>query len=224
MAKKIYPGNYVNNLASYADAAKSGQPTGVVAQPGRIFYHIVGYALVPFGQAAAVTALSITIPSPDRRPDDKPRADQTSMILPTGARLYQVGLRICDVRRDRGTGTALSNIVAVNTDRLKFADALANDNTLTTAAVSTPSASLVAASTTFAPGSAIISQVTPAILAGNETMQIFVTNSSGTAAGTAIWSREIGGTPLIVEAMYYVDDTEVPDINDVQIPFITESV
>jgi hypothetical protein len=224
MAKKIYPGNYVNNLASYANPNTSGVPTGVVAMPGRIYYHVVGYGLIPFGSGNAVTSVGITIPSPDRRPDDKPRPDQTSLVIPTGAKVYHLGIRVPDLRKDRGIGTAFSGIVGTNTDRLKFADALANDDAMTTTTLSTPSASLPVASTTIAPGSAIKAAVTPVVLAGNETMSVFVTNSSGTSAGTALYSSVIGGTPIIVEVAYYLDDTEVPDLNDVQIPFVTETL
>lgn len=227
MAKKIYPGNYVNLLASYANPSTSGVPTGVVAQPGRIHYHIVGYGMVPYGSGNAVTSLAITIPSPDRRPDDKPRPDQTSLVLPSGAKLYHVGIRVPDMRKDRGLGTAFTGIIGTATNRLKFADALANDDAMTTTTVSTPSASLALSSiggvVTIAPTSAIKSVVTPVVLAGNETMSIYVTDNSGTSAGSGIYSTVIGGTPIIVEACYYLEDSEVPDINDVQIPFVTET-
>jgi len=202
MAKKIYPGNYVNLLASYANPNQSGVPTGVVSMPGRIHYHIVGYGMIPYGSGAAVTSVPITIPSPDRRPDDK---------------------RVPDMRKDRGVGTAFSGIVGTNTNRLKFADALANDDAMTTTTLSTPSASVVVANTTIAPVSAIKAAVTPVVLSGNETMSVYVTDNSGTSAGTALYSSVIGGTPIIVEVAYYLEDTEVPDTNDVQIPFVTET-
>jgi hypothetical protein len=223
MAKKIYPGNYVNNLASYANPSNSGVPVGVVAFPGRIFYHIVGYALIPFGVGNAVTSLPITIPSPDRRPDDKPRPDQTSLVIPATAKVHHLGIRVPDMRKDRGTGTAFSGIVGTNNDRLKFADALANDNVLTATTLSTPSASVVVASGTIAPVSAIISTITPVSQTGAETMSLFVTNNTGTAAGTAMYSTNPGGTPIIVEVAYYLEDTEVPDLNDVLVPAVNES-
>ncbi len=223
MAKKIYPGNYVNNLASYANPNASGVATGVVAMPGRIYYHIVGYGLIPFGSGSAVTSVGITIPSPDRRLDDKPRPDQTSLVVPSGAKVYHLGIRVPDMRKDRGVGTAFSGIVGTNTDRLKVADALANDDAMTTSTLSTPSASVVVASTTIAPVSAIKAAVTPVVLAGAETLSVYVTNSSGTSAGTALYSSNPGGTPIIVEVAYYLEDTEVPDLNDVLVPSVNES-
>ena len=38
--KKIYPGNYVNQLSSY-----QSQP--IQALPGRLYYEVVGYAVIP---------------------------------------------------------------------------------------------------------------------------------------------------------------------------------
>lgn len=223
MAKKIYPGNYVNNLASYANPSASGVPTGVVSMPGRIYYHIVGYGLIPFGSGNAVTSVPITIPSPDRRLDDKPRPDQTSLVIPSGAKVYHLGIRVPDLRKDRGVGTAFSGIVGTNTNRLKVADALANDDAMTTTTLSTPSASVVVASTTIAPVSAIKAVVTPVVLSGSETLSVYVTDSSGTSAGTALYSSAAGGTPIIVEVAYYLEDSEVPDLNDVLVPSVNES-
>lgn len=228
MAKKIYAGNYVNLLASYANPSTSGVPTGVVAEPGRIHYHIVGYGLVPFGVSNAVTSLPITIPSPDRRSDDKPRPDQTSMVLPVGANVYHIGIRIPDMRKDRGIGTAFTGIVGTATNRIKFADAIGNDDAMTTSALATNSASIALSSiggvVTTNPVSAIKASATAVTLAGNETMSIFVTDNSGTSAGSGIYSTVVGGTPIIVEACYFVPDPEVPDVNDVLIPFVTESI
>ena len=39
-SKRIYPGNYVNQLSSW-----QFQP--VAALPGRLYYHQIGYALIP---------------------------------------------------------------------------------------------------------------------------------------------------------------------------------
>jgi hypothetical protein len=214
MAKKIYPGNYVNRLSSY-----QGQP--VVAVPGRVYYHVTGYALVPDDNVGA-TSFDVIIPSPDRRADDKPRASITGLVVPAGASIYHLGLRVPDMRKDRGVGTAFSGLVGTDTNRLKLADAIGNDDTITTSAASTTSSELAVASTTVAPKATVKSLVTPAILAGNETLKVYVTNSSGTSAGSAIYSTQKGGTPLIVEVAYFLSDA-VADLGDVTIPFITET-
>ena len=49
-----------------------------------------------------------------------------------------------------------------------------------------------------------------------------MTTSAGTAAGTAITSSAVGGTPIICEVSYYLDDA-VADIDDTRIPYRVES-
>lgn len=213
MAKKIYPGNYVNRLSSY-----QGQPA--ICVPGRAYHHVTGYALVT---ATGGTSFDVVIPSPDKRGDDKPRADIVGLTLPVGANIYFLGLRVPDMRKDRGVGSAFSGLAGTATNRLKLADALANDNTITTTAVSTDSAAVVvAASGTVAPVAAAESLVTAAALAGAETLKVYVTTSAGTAAGSTLTSTVPGGTPIIVEVAYFVDDA-VADLTDVSLPFLTES-
>jgi len=212
MAKKIYPGNYVNRLSSY-----QGQPA--VCVPGRVYYHITGYALV---NSTGGTSFDVIIPSPDKRGDDKPRADITGLTIPAGANVYYLGVRVPDMRKDRGVGTAFSGLVGTNTDRIKLADALANDNVLTTTTLSTNSATIAVASTTVAPVAASKTVVTPVVLAGAETLKVYVTNSTGTAAGSTLTSSLTGGTPIICEVAYYLDDA-VAELNDISVPYITES-
>jgi hypothetical protein len=213
MAKKIYPGNYVNRLSSY-----QGQPA--VCLPGRVYYHITGYALVT---ATGGTSFDVIIPSPDKRADDRPRADITGLILPAGACVYDVGIRVPDMRKDRGVGTAFTGLVGTATNRIKLADALANDDVITTGTLSTPSASIVvAANGSVAPAAATKTSVTPVVLAAAETLRVYVTNSTGTAAGSTLTSSLTGGTPIICEVAYYLDDA-VAELNDVSLPYITES-
>jgi len=212
MAKKIYPGNYVNRLSSY-----QGQPA--VCLPGRVYYHITGYALV---NATGGTSFDVIIPSPDKRGDDKPRADIVGLTLPAGANVYYLGVRVPDMRKDRAVGTAFSGLVGTNTNRLKLADAIGNDDVLTTSTLSTNSATIAVASTTVAPVAASKSVITPVTLAGAETLKVFVTNSTGTAAGSTLTSSLTGGTPIICEVAYYLDDA-VAELNDISVPYITES-
>jgi hypothetical protein len=213
MAKKIYPGNYVNRLSAF-----QGQPA--ICVPGRAYHHITGYALV---DATGGTSFDVVIPSPDKRGDDKPRADITGLVVPAGAKIYFLGLRVPDMRKDRGLGSAFSGLVGTATNRLKLADALANDNTITTSAASTDSAAVVvSASGTIAPVATAESVVTAPVLAGNETLRVYVTDSSGTSAGSSLTSSLPGGTPIIVEVAYFVDDA-VADLGDVSVPYISET-
>ena len=213
MAKKIFPGNWVTNLSSY-----QGQP--VVAVPGRAYYHKVGYALV---NATGGTSFDVTIPSPDMRGDDKVREDITGLTIPSGAVVYSLGLRVADTRKDKGIGDATSGLVATNTDRLKLASAIGSTATgeLAATRIGTDSSDLQAASTTFAPGTGRMSGAGTAITTGL-TLKVFVTNSTGTVAGTAITSGATGGTPIICEVSYYLDDA-VAGVEDTRLPYYVES-
>jgi len=211
MAKKIYPGNWVTNLSSY-----QGQP--VVAVPGRVYYHQVGYALVT---STGATEFAITIPSPDMRGDDKVRADITGLTVPAGASVYHVGIRVPDMRKDLGTGTAASGLVGTNSDTIAVKDAAASAAaTISATVVSSPT--IAVASTTIAPASAKKGIVTAAVLSGAETLKVYVRNAAGNGAGSALSSTQTGGTPIIVEVSYFIDD-DVAGLDDTYIPFITET-
>jgi len=215
MAKSIYPGNYVNRLSSY-------QSQSVIALPGRVYYHRTGYALV--GSTGA-TSFDVTIPSPDMRGDDKPRADVTSLVIPVGAKVYQLGIRVPDMRKDRGQGTAFSGLVGTNTNRIKLASAVNTTATgqIATTALGTDSSALAVSSTTIAPAQTQFGAITPVAITGSAlTLKVYVTDNTGTSAGSNLSSTATGGTPLIVEVAYYLED-EVADVGDVRIPFIREN-
>tara|TARA_B100000965_G_C19495942_1_gene715232 strand:- start:503 stop:1138 length:636 start_codon:yes stop_codon:yes gene_type:complete len=211
MAKKIFPGNWVTNLSSY-----QGQP--VVAVPGRVYYHQVGYALV--GSTGA-TEFAVTIPSPDMRGDDKVRANITGLTVPAGANVYHVGIRVPDMRKNKDAGSASSGLVGTNTDTIAVKDAAASAaGSITTTVVSSPT--IAVASTTIAPASAKKGIVTAAVLSGAETLKVYVRNAAGNGAGSNLSSTQTGGTPIIVEVSYFVDD-DVAGLDDTYIPFITET-
>lgn len=215
MAKSIYPGNYVNRLSSY-----QGQP--VIALPGRAYYHLTGYALVT---SAGATSFDVIIPSPDLRADDKPRANITGLVVPVGAKVYQLGIRVPDLRKDRGVGTATSGLVGTNTNRLKLASAVGTTATgqIAATALGTDSSAVAVASTTVAPVQSAFGAITPVAITGSAlTLKVFVTDSTGTAAGSNLTSTQTGGTPIIVEVAYYLED-DIADLNEVSVPYITES-
>lgn len=216
MSKQIYPGNWVNRMSS---GHGGSTPTGVICIPGQVHFHLTGYALIT---GAGATSWPIILPSPDMRQDDKPRADIVGLVLPAGAVVGHVGIRVPDMRKDRGQGTAFSGLVGTNTNRLKVADALASASGITASTVSSNPASLVVAGGTIPPGSSLVSVVTPAVLSGAETLQVYSTASNGTDAGSNITSSLPGGTPIIVEVAYYINDV-VADLGDVRIPFSREN-
>ena len=211
MAKKIFPGNWVTTLSSY-----QGQP--VVAIPGRQYYQKIGYALV---DSTGGTEFAVTIPSPDLRGDDKVRANITGLTLPAGANVYHVGLRVPDMRKDKGVGNATSGLVGTNTDTIAVKPAAGDAaDTISTTVVSTPT--IAVASTTIAPTSAKKGVVAAQTLAGAETLKVYVRNAAGNGTGSNLSSTAAGGTPLIVEVAYFVED-DVPDVESTFIPFITET-
>ena len=211
MAKRIYPGNWVTQLSSY-----QGQP--VVAVPGRQYFQKIGYALV---DSTGGTEFDVVIPSPDMRADDKVRANITGLTIPSGANVYHVGIRVPDMRKDKGVGNATSGLVGTNTDTIAVKDAAASAaGSITTTVVSSPTVAV--ALTTIAPTSAKKGVVTAAVLAGAETLKVYVRNAAGNAAGSNLSSTAAGGTPIIVEVAYFVED-DVADVNSTFIPFITET-
>ena len=211
MAKKIFPGNWVTTLSSY-----QGQP--VVAVPGRQYYQKIGYALV---DSTGGTEFAVTIPSPDMRADDKVRADITGLTIPAGANVYHVGIRVPDTRKNKDAGTATSGLVGTNTDTIAVKDAAASAaNTISTTVVSTPT--IAVALTTIAPTSAKKGVVAAQTLAGAETLKVYVRNAAGNGTGSNLSSTAAGGTPIIVEVAYFVED-DVPDVDSTFVPYITET-
>ncbi len=211
MAKKIFPGNWVTTLSSY-----QGQP--VVAVPGRQYFQKIGYALV---DGTGGTEFDVTIPSPDMRADDKVRANITGLTIPAGANVYHVGIRVPDLRKDRAIGSAVSGIVGTNGDTIAVKDAAGSAaDTISTTVVSTPTVAV--ANATIAPTSAKKGVVEAKTLAGAETLKVYVRNAAGNGAGTAITSSQAGGTPIIVEVAYFVED-DVAGLDSTFIPYITET-
>ena len=216
MAKKIFPGNWVTNLSSY-----QGQP--VVAVPGRVYYHKVGYALIT---STAAKEWDVVIPSPDMRGDDKVREDITGLTIPQGATVYSVGLRVSDTRKDVGVGTATSGITGQAGETLRLANLVngpAAAGAITATAVGTKSADLTLDSNgVLAPGSSKLGTAGAALTSGL-TLKVFLATSAGNVASSnTLSSSATGGTPIICEVSYYLDD-EVATKEDTRIPYRVES-
>jgi ribosomal 50S subunit-recycling heat shock protein len=199
MSKKIFPGNYVNYLSSY-----QGQP--IVAKPGLRYHHLIGYAKVG---ASSATSFDVIVPSPDKRPDDKPRPDIVGMKVPTGVWLYKVGLRLLDSRKDLAKGTARSGIVGTNGDRLKLASAVNVTDALTATTAATTA--LTVANTTVAPAAATKALLLAAPILTTSEITLKVFNDDGTSgAGAGVTSSEPGGSFLVAEACWFTLD-DVPE-------------
>ena len=89
----LQPGNQINRLSSY-------NTEGVHGWPGLDFFELIGFIKVSnkSGTKANFKSFDITIPSPDRRPDDRVRDDRTSLVVQASsanpAYVYQASLAI----------------------------------------------------------------------------------------------------------------------------------
>ncbi len=93
-AGQIYqPGNQINRLSSY-------NTEGVHGWPGIDLFELIGFVKVTnkSGTKANFKSFDITIPSPDRRPDDRVRDDRTSLVVQAStarpAYVYGVSLAV----------------------------------------------------------------------------------------------------------------------------------
>ena len=76
----LQPGNQINRLSSF-------NTEGVYGWPGVEAFELIGYAKVTnlAADKASYKSFDITIPSPDRRPDDRVRDDRTSLVVSASA-------------------------------------------------------------------------------------------------------------------------------------------
>ena len=72
----LQPGNQINRLSSY-------NTEGVFGWPGIEAYELIGYVKISnlAADKADFKSFSLTVPSPDRRPDDRVRDDRTSLVV-----------------------------------------------------------------------------------------------------------------------------------------------
>jgi hypothetical protein len=240
--KSVFPGNFVHNRSGYGlpnesfktNNRASGSPLdrthqATLAFPGWLAVRKIG--LVNVGAAASL--FDVTIPSPDQRADDKPRADIIGLHIPQGAALFRLGFRI--VSRDLQPGasssgpksapSSVSGIVGTATDKLILASATpasAAAGTITATAASTASngsAIIVAAGGAVPVGPQLQQAVfgSPVVItqAGGLTLRLYVRDTAVAADGT-ISSAILGGANIIVEASYLVQEG-LPDLDDLSL-------
>ena len=72
----LQPGNQINKLSGYNDE-------GVFGWPGIEAFELIGFAKVTnlAADKASYKSFDLTVPSPDRRPDDRVRDDRTSLVV-----------------------------------------------------------------------------------------------------------------------------------------------
>jgi hypothetical protein len=72
----LHPGNQINRLSAYNNE-------GVYGWPGIEAFELIGYVKIDNLSAAKASfkSFDITVPSPDRRPDDRVRDNRTSLVV-----------------------------------------------------------------------------------------------------------------------------------------------
>lgn len=201
MAKRIFPGNYVNILTAWQKSvtqAVTGEtqivsgPVGVEYCPGVTAFQILCFAEIPTSGSA--TNFALRVPSPDAYSQATARPEFTPIVIPQGAVVRSIGLRL--------TG----NITLTTGHGLKVASAeAATPNAVSASAISSPI--LVAgASNTLAAGQAktlVASNGTA--LSSALTVSLFSVNNSGTATGgapTRVNNRFADPIRVVAEIVY----------------------
>lgn len=240
---KIFPGNAVNHVASYAlpnpDFAAAGRAAGapqdrkhqaLMFAPGWQAVRKVGFVKI---DETVGTEYDVTIPSPDTRSDDKVRADIKGLHIPQNAICYRAGFRVLPLNAQPGyysqgarAALSTSGIVGTNTDKVVLASA---------APASSAAASIGAtAITTATNGSAVIvaDGVVPVVeqkvqtafgapvvitQSGGLTLKLYSANSLVNAAGSGLSSTFLGGVYVVCEACYLVQE-ELADAEAVFLP------
>ena len=87
----IFPGNYVAHL-------NSSTSQSVLAIPGLEFHQVIGVAT--YSGPSGTGDQTLKILSPDKRGDDKPRADK-AFTIPAGARVYRTSINTYNLKSSR---------------------------------------------------------------------------------------------------------------------------
>ena len=193
----IFPGNYVARLNAY-------KAQGVEALPGVDFYSVIGVAYIT-GDNAANDVLTLKVPSPDLRQDDKPRLDKT-MTVPTGALIYRSAIR-CENCNSATGGSAATVTVTKTTS----GTALEQDTAAAQTADATTRKFSGGATSAFALDTDLGS-----VLAETEITAQVTTNTLKKGDDAANHSV------VIVEVGYFIPHA-APGLDDVNLTFITES-
>lgn len=240
--KPIFPGNAVAHLHSYGlpneSFATNGRVTGdprdrrhqaLVSLPGWLSVRKVGYTLIA---GAGATSFDITVPSPDTRPDDKPRADILGLHIPTGAAVYRAGFRVLPINKQPGfnasgyqgdednlasglTGTTGDQLVlstaAISTLAVGSIGATAIRTSSNTGSTTDPSLIVVSGGQVVTGSQKVQTAFgAPVVTTADLTLRLYSVAAAGNAAGSAIGSSHTGGCYVVVEVDYLVPEAIAP--------------
>jgi hypothetical protein len=242
--KTILPGNYVTHSNAYAlpndsfkaNARVSGAPQDRCHQavegitPGWASVRKVGFcSVVP----TPTGTFDFIVPSPDLRPDDKPRADIKGLWIPAGAYIARAGFRVVPAQLQPGASSSgplgplndRSGISGVNGQVLVLSSAApsgapgAGSISGTKVTTDTGANGLVVAGGQVPVGFRMISsafgnpqQITDA---AGLTFRLYVM-APDLLSGGLISSVVIGGAKIVAEIQYVVA-TAVADLDDVHL-------
>ncbi len=241
--KPILPGNYVTHLNAHAlpndtfaaNRRLFGAPQDRHVQcltftPGWMSVRKVGHSWI---DEAEVATYDITLPSPDLRTGDKPRADIIGLWVPQGAFLVRAGFRVVPASSQPGAsssgprdlGSRTSGIVGTPGGKLVLATeppagpeaAVINGTEIATA--SDTAAMTITADGDLPIGSQLVSAAfgTPQRVEPEEglTLRLFSVDALA-AAESPLSTRMIGGAYIISELVYLVPE-HVADLEDVHL-------
>ena len=228
--KKIYPGNCVNHLNAYANPNDDFKANGrgvsdprdrkqqaLMFCPGWVAVRKVGYAHIN----EAATQWDVVVPSPDLRPDDKPRADIIGLFIPTGALVVRAGLRVPAVNAQPGyysSGSRQeadqlgSGLIGTAGDKIVLGSAVAAAPGVNAGGIATKGTLVVDADGNLPIGTDVVQTKfgLPVEATADLTLKLF-------ASGSGISSTIIGGAYVPCEVVYLLPE-DVAGIDSVLLP------
>ena len=240
--KPIFPGNAVAPLHSYgmpnstflSNNRATGDPRDRQHQallfcPGWLAVKKVGVARI----GVAANTFDFSVPSPDQRVDDPPRANILGLHIPTGARVYRAGFRTIPAQVQpsassagpRDTPEAVSGITGTATDKLVLA---------TTAPAASAAGSIAAgAITTGSDGTALIipaGGLVPVASQGIQvnigsavatntdlTLRLYAAVTAGTSLSVGGISSSLRGGALVVAEVCYLVPEAFAELNQLNL-------
>ena len=208
----LQPGNQINKLSSY-------NHEGVFGWPGVEAFELVGFVKINNASAdkASFKSFDITVPSPDRRVDDRVRDNRTSLVVKASSDrpAYVYGASIALAQDDPSGGLPsfpaspiTADLVGTNTEVLLLGP---NNGGSPFGIPSTQQNGLAAATSSIAFSGTTIAQGTGAVTAAKLPFWTVVTGGGITAANAAnsMMYKVTGNTTFKVFNVNAVTDTSV---------------
>ena len=145
-------------------------------------------------------------------PNDKPRLDRGSpLVIPAGAKVYHMGLRVPNMKKQGHTGYNCgcdTYIVATDTDNLKLGSAAGAAAGLADGVLATDPGDIVAADDTFTCSSTVQGALDSEVVeqSADVELKLIVTDSTGAALGSNVYSTFQSGTLVVCQVCYWFDD------------------